>query len=417
MKTQECGWGFQLSAAAFAAKQHLWGRLLWHWVTADRPLSWCLWAERSEKISLFTCLRSRLAPDNYFLGFDLGLCQFSDTFGHEGWFGLADPMLKSSQISSPEIYCISYESIPCPGVDFCYDKPEWININLFFQLLSLKFREQHTLQMVPTACGRFLLHLLPSAKSQSWPSSAAPGPAAGGALMPAAGFPWPGRRCYKPPVGFAFHFPSALGCVTKPLDSSPLTRMFYNTTDQIQTTDMPFNWENNRADGPPSQLRPGAQESKALFFFTKMWNGKGNNLVRSSCFAPTLWVLCNLGLTLIFWPVCSFWADSSNTQTSAVLDFPEPQCHKKLWVCFLLISISSVSLLVLQLRHNSTMIQEDNLKIEWYTHVLCLLTRNTTPPNGHQNFMPRKMKTMTRNLNKAKQLMSVAVCSHMMIRP
>lgn len=151
----------------------------------------------------------------------------------------------------------------------CYDKPEWININSFSQLLSLKFREQHTLQMVPIACGHLLLHLLPSAKWQTCPSSAAPGPAAGAALMPAAGFPWPGRCCCKPPVGFAFHFLSALDCVTKPPDSPPLTRMFYTTADQIQTTDMPFNRANSKAHGPPSQLRPGAQESKALFSLLK----------------------------------------------------------------------------------------------------------------------------------------------------
>lgn len=236
-------------------------------MTADRPLSWCLWAERWEKISLFTCLWSRLAPDNYFLGFDLGLCQFSDSFGHKGWFGLADSTLKSSQISSPEIYCISYESVPCPGMDLCYDKSEWININSFSQLLSLKFREQHTLQMVPTACGHLLLHLLPAAKSQACPSSAAPGPAAGAALTPAAGFPWPGGRCCKPPVGFAFHFPSALDCVTKPPDSPPLTRMFYNTADQIQTTDMPFNRENNRADGPHPGWGLGHLNQKRFFLY------------------------------------------------------------------------------------------------------------------------------------------------------
>lgn len=119
---------------------------------------------------------------------------------------------------------------------------------------------------------------------------------------------------------------------------------------------------------------------KSAFFFTKMWNEKENNLVRSSCSAPALWVLRNLGWTLLFWPVCRSLADSSNTLTSAVLDFPEPKCHKKLWVCFFLISIPSVSLLVLQFRHESTMTQEDNLKIEWYTHIPCLLTRNTTPP-------------------------------------
>lgn len=110
--------------------------------------------------------------------------------------------------------------------------------------------------MVPTASGHFLLHLQPSAKSQMCPSSA--GPAAGAALTPAAGIPWPGRCCCKPPAGFAFHFLSALDCVTKPPDSPPLTSVFYNTADQIQTTDMPFTRENNRADGPLSQLRPGA---------------------------------------------------------------------------------------------------------------------------------------------------------------
>lgn len=144
---------------------------------------------------------------------------------------------------------------------------------------------------------------------------------AGAALMPAAGFPWPGRCCCKPPVGFAFHFLSALDCVTKPPDSPPLTRMFYNTADQIQTTDMPFNRANSRAHGPPSWLRPGAQESKALFFFTKMWNEKENNLVRNSCSAPTLWVLCNPGWTLIFWTLCRSLEDSSNTLNQQCLTF------------------------------------------------------------------------------------------------
>lgn len=94
------------------------------------------------------------------------------------------------------------------SVDLCYDKPEWINTNSFAQLLSLKFREQHTLQMVPRACGHLVVHLLPSARSQTRLSSAAPGPGAGGALMPAAGFPWPGRSAIN--HQWVLHFTSRL---------------------------------------------------------------------------------------------------------------------------------------------------------------------------------------------------------------
>lgn len=96
------------------------------------------------------------------------------------------------------------------------------------------------------------------------------------AHMPAADFPSPSKCiAVNHQWGFAFHFPSALDCVTKPPDSPPLTTMFYNTADQIQTTNMPYNKKQTEQMDPHPSWGLGRWNQKHCFLcFTKIWKRK-----------------------------------------------------------------------------------------------------------------------------------------------
>lgn len=86
------------------------------------------------------------------------------------------------------------------------------------------------------------------------------------AHTPPADFPSPSKcLAVNHQWGFAFHFPSALDCVTKPPDSSPLTKMFYNTADQIETTDKPHNKENKRHSQAPIPAEAWGAGIKSTF--------------------------------------------------------------------------------------------------------------------------------------------------------
>lgn len=90
--------------------------------------------------------------------------------------------------------------------------------------------------------------------------------AAVAAHTPTANFPSPSKcAAVNHQWGFAFHFPSALDCVTKPPDSPPLTKMFYNTTDQIQTTNMPYNKENKQSRWGPVPAEAWGAGIKSTF--------------------------------------------------------------------------------------------------------------------------------------------------------
>lgn len=94
-------------------------------------------------------------------------------------------------------------------------------------------------------------------------------------------FPSPRERvAANHPWGFAFHFPSA----TEPPDSPPLMKMFYNTADRIQTTDMLYNREHKQS----RWLQPGPAlgcSIKSTFssVLLKYVMKKENNLVKCSC--------------------------------------------------------------------------------------------------------------------------------------
>lgn len=105
-------------------------------------------------------------------------------------------------------------------------------------------------------------------KTPRFCSSRPPSGAAVAAHMPAGDFPSP-SECItvNHQRGFAFHFPSASGCVTKPPDSPLLSELFYTTKSKPQTCRAAK--KTNRAGGPLSQLRPGALKSKAFFPLSK----------------------------------------------------------------------------------------------------------------------------------------------------